>query len=291
MCGSSRGGKVRMQRRLGLLTLVIMLVLGGLIAGLFSGSIQSALTLPAMAMMDQSVANNHAPLRPTQTAHQGTTAAGKGLNGTQQSSVQSQMAQGTPILAQDTFQRTNQALWGQSSDGRQWDGDANVQKAFSIQNATGQITGSTNSTFNALLGSAQNNVNVLATGSVSRFGNGVNLGVVLRYTDANNWYKALIDGNHLSILKRVQGVSTQIRTVPFIAQSGRVYAIRFQSIGAMLFAKVWRNDLTEPTNWMIVTSDMDLTNGQSGLRAVVNQGTVINITSFLAISAQMGNDS
>jgi hypothetical protein len=79
--------------------------------------------------------------------------------------------------------------------------------------------------------------------------------------------------------------------VPFIAQSGRVYAIRFQSIGAMLFAKVWRNDLTEPTNWMIVTSDMDLTNGQSGLRVVVNQGTVINITSFLAISAQMGNDS
>src|SRR5207249_8070959 len=35
------------------------------------------------------------------------------------------------ILAQDTFQRPNQAHWGAASDGQTWGGDANTLSVFS----------------------------------------------------------------------------------------------------------------------------------------------------------------
>lgn len=275
-----------MKKRLILLTLAIMLVLGGLVAGLFSGSIQKALTLPMMTIMDMATTNGRGLPAPAQPA-----AASKNMQkATPTRGAMKQGTQGTGAanaLAQDTFQRTNQLLWGQSSDGRTWEGDANTQKSFAIQNATGQITGTTDTALNALLGPAQDNVNVLASGSVSQFSNDVNFGVVLRYTDARNWYKAFIDGKHLNILKRVQGQSTLVRSVPFVAHNGHAYSIRFQSVGAMLFTKVWRSDTTEPNTWMVVTSDMDLANGKSGLRVVVDQGTIITVTSFVVTPARM----
>ncbi len=44
------------------------------------------------------------------------------------------------ILAQDTFQRPNQALWGTASDGHTWGGDANTVSVFSIVNTTGRYS-------------------------------------------------------------------------------------------------------------------------------------------------------
>ncbi|GCE23507.1 hypothetical protein [Dictyobacter kobayashii] len=269
-----------MNKRLLVITLIIMLVISGLVVGLFSGPIQQALTAPmtnANAMGKNANPNNG----PQQARATKVPQPGK----TQPALAPTQVN----ILAQDTFQRTNQSFWGQASDGRKWQGDANTLQAFSITGSTGQIANGRGSV-NAVLGPANNNVNVVASGAVNQFGNGVNMGVVLRWTDAQNWYKALIDGEHLSILKRVNGTSSQVRTVPFQAQNGRVYNIRFQAIGAMLFTKVWRSDLPEPAHWMITISDPDLTNGQAGLRMVLQPTTVISITSFLATPATMGND-
>lgn len=282
------------NKRLLFLTVVGILLLAGLLAGLFSGAIQQTLTLPMMQMLEQGGQNRLASVTPK---------AGTGIG-------QSKMLQKTPrppqpmqagqntqtqntgnILAQDTFQRTNQQLWGQSSDGQQWHGDANTHKNFAIQNASGQISAAVNGPFNALLGAAQNNVDVLASSSVNQFGNNVNFGVVLRWQDPNNWYKALIDGSHLSILKRVNGQSTQLGAVPFVTQVGRVYSLRFQAVGVMLFAKVWRSDQAEPAQWQIVVSDMDLTNGQAGLRVVVAPGTVMNVYSFIATPASLSTGS
>src|SRR5436305_7320594 len=45
----------------------------------------------------------------------------------------------TAPIAQDTFQRANQSLWGVSSDGHLWSGDANTSKDFSINGNVGQI--------------------------------------------------------------------------------------------------------------------------------------------------------
>jgi len=71
-------------------------------------------------------------------------------------------------LAQDTFQRPNQALWGMASDGHTWSGDANTVSVFSILNHTGQISNE-NGIFNAVLGSTATDAEVLFSGSISSF--------------------------------------------------------------------------------------------------------------------------
>jgi hypothetical protein len=273
-----------MEKRL-FIMLTLLVIIGG-IAGTFSSSIAEALT-PSMAIMQ------------AKSTHQGQMSSGiqtpqsQGkLPGSSQGNGSTQVpATPTPvtILAQDTFRRANQQLWGQSSDSRQWQGDANTSNAFSIDASTGQIAGV--GTFNALLGNPSDDVNVLMSGQVNQFASGVNMGVLLRWKDNNNWYKALMDGQHLIILRRVNGTSYQIKSVPFQAQNGTMYSIRFQAIGVLLFAKVWQSSKPEPADWMITVSDTFLQSGQAGLRLVLQSKTVINMTSFLAIPAAMGGDS
>lgn len=275
-----------MNKRLTIITLIIMLVIGGLIAGIYAGPIEKALTPTITNAM-----GNNAPQKPANpgkaTAQPQQPGQAKNPNaGGMQNKVNPNQAN---VLAQDSFQRTNQQFWGQSSDGRQWEGDANTSQVFSIANATGQMAHG-QGTVNAVLGPTNDNVDVLANGAVNQFGNGVNLGVVLRWTNGQNWYKALIDGAHLNILKRVNGKSTQISSVTFAAQKGSMYSIRFRAIGAMLFAKVWPRDTKEPDRWMIVISDPELKTGQAGLRVVLQPTTVVRITSFIAMPAAMGND-
>src|SRR5260370_19024085 len=78
------------------------------------------------------------------------------------------------ILAQDTFQRPNQALWGTASDGHTWGGDANTVSAFSILNNTDQISNG-NGIYNAVLGSTATHAEVLFSGSL-RSDSNTNLG-------------------------------------------------------------------------------------------------------------------
>src|SRR5205085_6782292 len=80
-------------------------------------------------------------------------------------------------------------------------------------------------TFNAILGPVSSNVEVLASGSVSHFGETVNVGVVVRWTDAKNWYKALINGTQFVVLKRVKGITTQLSAQPFAAQGNTLYTL------------------------------------------------------------------
>jgi hypothetical protein len=192
-------------------------------------------------------------------------------------------------LAQDTFKRQNQQFWGTASDGRTWEGDANKAGAFSIANGAGQIANAKGA-LNALLGLAGTNMQVMVSGSLNRFNNGnVNLGVVLRWTDNNDWYKVLIDGTHVSLLKRVKGVTTTLATQPFQAQANTFYSLRFQAIGAMLFARVWPTASTEPQSWMLNVTDTSLTNGQAGVRVLMQAQSIANITTFSVLPATLGN--
>src|SRR5713226_120743 len=108
-----------MNARLVGFTLLGILIIAGLIAGLFAQSIERAFTLPSTQRMPSSVSM----MMPTIPAV--TPAA------TQVSAS---------ILAQDTFQRANQTFWGTASDGQAWGGDANTLAVFSITAATGQIS-------------------------------------------------------------------------------------------------------------------------------------------------------
>ncbi len=252
------------------ITLLVILLIGGLIAAFYAPSIERALTI------------NTAPVAATgpvkaSTAHVDQTATTQGS--------------GATILAQDTFQRTDQAFWGTASDGQSWGGDANTLRAFSIAGASGQIAGSggqNGQIYNALLGPASKNAEIVATASVNAFEPEVNFGVLLRWNDANNWYKALIDGSQLVVIKQVNGATTQLGAVRFPAAAGEAYTLHFRAIGATLFASVWPSGSSEPQQWMLVVSDISLMGGRGGVRVVIDSDTVIHVSSFLETVASSG---
>jgi hypothetical protein len=196
-------------------------------------------------------------------------------------------------IAQDNFQRQNQALWGTSSDANQWGGDANNlhdQTVFSIVNQSGQIA-NRQGIFNALLGPATNYADVTISVQINAFtGGNVNLGVILRWQDANNWYKALINGTQLSVIRNLQGTTTTLSSMPFNAQGGRLYDLRFRALGAMLLAKVWLAGTQQPTAWMIVTTDSELHTGQAGIRVVTLMATIVTVKSFQDIMVNNNTD-
>jgi hypothetical protein len=183
-------------------------------------------------------------------------------------------------LAQDSFQRPNQALWGTASDGQTWGADANTASAFSIVNNAGQVSNGSG-LFNAVLGSTASDAEVLFSGSMSSYTNS-NLGAVLRWTDTNNWYKAYINGSSLVVQKKVSGATTILGSVPFTATPGTSYTLRFRVVGTTLFARVWQTGTTEPGSWMITVTDTTFSSGFCGLRLLAQNGAIARYTSFLA---------
>lgn len=259
-----------MKTRTLLYTLLAILAVGGLLAGFFMDRIERGL-IPIL------------PARPTTNvaAKPSGTAAPQA---TPIATMTQQQQQPTTILAQDTFQRQNQSLWGMASDGRTWNGDANTAPNFSISTKMGRIANGPG-TFNALLGQGQQSSEVVLSGAVNSFAGEPNMGATVRWQDDNNWYKALIDGTHLSVFKRLKGASFTLRSVPFKAQPNTMYTLRVRALGAMLFARVWRSDTAEPVNWMLTVSDTSFTNGQNGIRVLMQKDTVITIKSFMAKTA------
>jgi hypothetical protein len=183
-------------------------------------------------------------------------------------------------LAQDSFQRPNQAHWGTASDGHIWGGDANTASFYSIANNTGQVSNTTTSS-NAVLGPVATNAEVLFSGSMSSYTNS-NLGAVLRWTDTNNWYKAYIDGTTLVVQKKVNGSTTIIGSALFTATAGTSYTLRFRVVGSTLYAKVWQSGTVEPGSWMVMVTDTTFSSGFCGLRMLAQNGAIANYTSFLA---------
>jgi streptogramin lyase len=185
-------------------------------------------------------------------------------------------------IAQDTFQRSNQSLWGTASDGQAWGGDANSNTAFSIAGNAGLVSNTGGTSYSAVLGSSASNAEAYATGSMSAF-SGSNFGDVLRWTDGNNWYKAYIDGASLIIQKKVSGMATILQSVPFAATAGTSYTIHFRVVGSTLTANVWASSGSEPSGWMATASDSSLTSGRCGMR-ILTQGGTATLTSFRALS-------
>jgi hypothetical protein len=251
------------------ITFIGVCIIAGLITGLFSHSIEAALTLPSSIRASQVTPTpaKTIPVVPTGTARS--------------HAPSTPVAVGVTMLAQDTFKRANQVFWGTATDGRQWIGDANSIEVFSITGSAGQIDNA-QGTFNAILGPVTTNAEIVFSGIVNQFAQGstVNMGAVLRWTDANNWYKALIDGSKLQILKRVNGITTSLGSVPFSAQGGASYTLRFRVVGAALFVKAWQSNQPEPGAWMLTVMDTMLSKGFGGLRFLMQNSVAIKVTLF-----------
>jgi hypothetical protein len=255
------------------LALLVFCFAGGLIAALFTPSLAATLTLPATP--SASPATGITASQPSPTAETPTEPA-------PQPTV---VAAGVVVLARDTFQRPDQQFWGSSSDGRSWAGNAQNNPAFSIVKQTGQISGG-NGPLSAILNVVSPDAEILINIEVNHFDaeGEINVGGVLRWQDANNWYKVLIDGTNLQLLKDVNGQITSLGTQPFKAADGVVYAIRFRVLGSYLFAKAWPDAQPEPANWMLTVIDTSQVTGVAGIRSRVIPGAVISVTSFLETS-------
>ncbi len=260
-----------MQFRWLTLAILVVLVLGGLISSVYAGAIERDLTLPRAHGQ-----GNPRIVLPT-TSTMVPTVTAQGMKG--QAAV-------VTVLAHDTFHRPDSALWGTATDGHTWQGDANTVTIFSITGGMGQVAGG-QGTFNAVLGPISSNTDVVVSTTVDRFDAGqVNIGAVVRWNDTNNWYKALIDGSHLSLIKHIHGVGTTLSSVPFQAQGGVSYTLHVRAIGTTFLAKVWPTATSEPPAWMISTSDTSLASGQGGIRIVAQDDAVVRVSAFLETMAQ-----
>jgi hypothetical protein len=182
------------------------------------------------------------------------------------------------ILARDTFQRPNQMFWGTSSDGQPWGADAKNAQSFSIVNHTGLVT-SSNGVYDAILGAVAVNSEAVFSGSLNHYASS-SMGALLRWTNANNLYKAFLGGGQLILLKKVAGVVTVLKTVPFPTKDGVSYTLRFRAVGQLLLAKVWPTAQVETQTWMLMMTDKDLQSGYDGIRLVAQAGTTATISAY-----------
>jgi hypothetical protein len=273
-------GNCVMNKRLLAYTLLGVLIVTGLMLGTFQGAIQRALTLP-ITLTDQ---NEHGSRQNTPVQTNNQTPIANQPNQSQQSMTQSNM------VALDTFQRTDQPFWGRASDGSQWEGDANLNQAFSIAGASGQIAYD-NRYLNAVLGLPVTNVDVTIEGMINQFDGVANIGILARWTDPDNWYKADIDGSHMRLLRQLDGKGSTIKSIDMKLKPKIAYMLRFRALGAMLFVKAWPAGTAEPFAWQLTTSDRAFTSGRVGVRVVMRPTVIINILSFRAVTAAIGNDT
>lgn len=187
-------------------------------------------------------------------------------------------------LANDTFHRPDQPLWGAASDGLQWGGDVNISQDCTITSFKGQIarTASGISYYTGVLGSSFANGEVVASGAVSQY-NPSHFGAILRWIDNNHYYKAYIDGQQFHLIARNGNHAPSLQTVPFTTQANVPYTIRFRAFDSTLEARVWQTGTTEPTTWMVSGTDHTFHAGQGGLRPHLNQNVTLQVGFFTLI--------
>lgn len=256
--------------------IITLCMIGGLVAGVYARNIEAALTMQSANPIQAAVGHGTSTI-PSPPAKSPTSS-----KPTSPSPTATTMPDGVSVMARDTFQRAAQVFWGTASDGHAWKGDANSIEIFSITQHAGLIAAGQGA-FNAILGPVSADGEVVASATVNHFApdGTVNLGVALRWTDGNNWYKALVNGTQLQILSRVQGANKVLATMPFTAHDGVSYTLRFRAQGANLLARAWQSNQPEPSTWLLQTTDTALTQGMGGIRVVLQNTTVIRVTSFL----------
>ena len=257
-------------------SIIILCLIGGLVSGIYAQAIEAALTMqPVIPALP--VARHGTPTSPSSPGK--SPVAGKP---TPPEATITPLPAGVSVLAHDTFQRAAQVFWGTASDGHTWSGDANSIEIFSIAQNAGLIAAGKGA-FNAILGPTNADSEIVVSATINHFPAGglVNLGATLRWTDGNDWYKALINGTQLQILSRVHGTSKVLATMPFTAHDAVSYTLRFRAQGANLLAKAWQTGQPEPANWLLQTTDTELTQGMAGIRVVLQNTTTIHVTSFL----------
>lgn len=243
--------------RQGLLLLALLLLCDG-IAAFYFPQLQAALSLKTPATQPQSSATalTLAPVRNDPAA---------------------------VVLANDTFQRPNGTYWGMSSNGQIWQADANSLSYFAIADHEGVINAPARPvTCEAILGPTEANMDITLSASLSRYDPSI-LGVVLRWSDAGNFYTLYLDGQNLVLARAMDGMLIPLHMVPFPARANALYTFRFRAVGSQLFAMVWPTGQPALSDWQITWTDSALSAGRAGLRVFTQNSVQVKVTAFTEV--------
>jgi hypothetical protein len=183
----------------------------------------------------------------------------RNLQWTVQGGYTSSGTRSTAPLGIDTMVRANQSGLGTSADGQTYTKVGTGTDAISGDEAT--ITNTTGDV-HEVLGS---NTYTDEDGTV-RFqlsASTISAGIELRYVDSNNFYRFSANTTTLTLLKKVLGTTTTIKTASVSLSTGVWYRMRFRIVGfgpASLYGNVWADGTIEPTlvspfTWSITATD------------------------------------
>lgn len=171
------------------------------------------------------------------------------------------------IIAQDMFNRTSASGFGLASDSINTWVAYQTQSGFSVNGSEGVV-------LNTAAGAAQNNHYALGNGVSSsqdltvriQIGaSGDFFGLEARSADANNWYMFKIGSSVLTIDRCVAGTVTTLISVAQTFVPGTYYQMRFRVYANQLMARVWLDGNSEPSTWMLSTTDTNITSGKAGM--------------------------
>lgn len=193
-----------------------------------------------------------------------------GLTGTQSRSVTVTMPPGEPVpFITDNFGRTVSAGFGTADLGGPW--TVSPPAGFSVSGGVGQLSMAAGTTRTGYLASTpSNDTDLRTTLSIDKAatGGGLYLDVLGRRINPTNDYRARVrfnsNGTVVLSLAALRGSSTvqtlsAAVTVPGLTYTpGQTLELRYQVTGTnptTMRARVWPTGQTEPTSWMVTTTD------------------------------------
>ena len=194
-------------------------------------------------------------------------------------------------LARDLFTRVVASGWGTATTGQTWANTGGAAGDYSVNGTQGLHTFATVNTPRQTVirvGTDDHGVATQVTIAVAALTQPIQPAVILRYTDASNYYFAELSlapsgAVTLLIRKVVGGTTSTLTTSDVLPQShsaGATWNIMADVCGTTLRAKAWRSTVNEP-DWITTTTDFDLvTGGSVGVRSVLATGNSNGSTVF-----------
>ena len=201
-------------------------------------------------------------------------------------------------IARDLFSRVVAGGWGSTTTGQAWANTGGAAGDYSVNGSVGVVSnGSLNvtriTTFDTGFSDHDTMYTWITPAAVPTGTGPFSNGLLVRYTDTNNYYFAHVDINvgntvTLRIRKRVLGVNTNITetfTLPVTHVGSNQYIIRAAVCGNTIKAKAWVSTVAEP-DWILTVRDFDLTTGtRTGQRSILDPG----VTNALPVIWQFDN--
>lgn len=169
-----------------------------------------------------------------------------------------------PLGNDMSITRTVGSGWGTAFDGQTW---TQAGTGATAVGSNVETISSTTGTVYMRLGS-RTGTDLDGTHRFSLSSSGMTEGIFLRYIDTNNYYALAASTSGVSILKRIAGVTTTLKSVSTALAINTKYRMRFRVVGyspVSLSGNVWADGAREPTvngagqwddsQWVITASD------------------------------------